>query len=59
MEKHITKLEPKELLEVSGGMEKDVRSSWVKELGPIDPESGKQEEKNSKSEEETDNMEDV
>lgn len=47
MEKHITKLEPKELLEVSGGMEQDKRSTWAKELGPIDNESGKQEKKKS------------
>ena len=51
MKKHITKLEPRELLEVSGGMEMDTGRSWAKELGPIDPESGEQEEKASNPEE--------
>lgn len=47
MEKHITKLSPEKLLEVSGGMEEDKRSAWAKEFGPIDNESGKQEKKKS------------
>lgn len=50
MKNKITKLNSENLLEVSGGMEKDIKSSWAKELGPIDPESGKQEEKSPRAE---------
>lgn len=45
MKKHITKLSSERLLEVSGGFEEDTRNPWAKELGPINPENGKQESK--------------
>lgn len=45
MKKQITKLSSDNLLEVSGGFEEDTRNPWARELGAIDPESGKQEEK--------------
>ncbi len=43
MKKHITKLDSDKLLEVSGGMEKNGGISWARQLGPIDPKSGKPE----------------
>ncbi|MDO4199530.1 MAG: hypothetical protein Q4D57_02040 [Clostridia bacterium] len=50
MDKQITKLDSNELLEVSGGMEEELKSSWARGLGPIDPESGKQEKREPKEE---------
>lgn len=47
MKNQITKLSSDKLLEVSGGFEEDTRNPWAKELGAIDPESGKQEGKKS------------
>lgn len=48
MEKQITKLDSSELLEVSGGMEQELTGSWARGLGPINPESGKQEKRKFK-----------
>lgn len=45
----LTKLDSDKLLEVSGGMEDDIGSSWARGVRPIDPKSGKQEEKESNS----------
>ena len=49
MKNQITKLSSDKLLEVSGGFEQDTRNPWAKELGAIDPESGKQEKKKTQS----------
>jgi len=64
MKDKITKLSSANLLEVSGGFEEDTRNPWARELGAIDPESGKQEEKKdlmdkNKNVEKTNNAEEV
>ncbi len=65
MKNKITKLSSDNLWEVSGGFEEDTKNPWAKELGAINPESGKQEGKKERKEDEnkrikkTDNMEEV